>query len=150
MKVLKHLAITAVASFSTFAFSQQFTYFSYQEGGYAGRMLAANELASGNPVEPIALHIQTVDTNTHHQCDVWAMENTVARIKSNGEISTSMRVVDENKRATGEIFDVVFGKSTAVVTSSTPSEYCGVSAMFSGHWVRTPEDAAPESEQDAL
>ncbi|WP_157838079.1 hypothetical protein [Pseudomonas sp. PH1b] len=106
MSVFKCLAIVTVSSFSTFALSEQFTYFSYQEGGYAGRMLVANELAHGTPVQPIAVHIQTVDTGTHHECNVWAMENTVARIQSNEEISTSMRVVDENKTATGETFDV--------------------------------------------
>lgn len=147
MSILKCLAVIAISSASTFAFSQQFTYFSYQEGGYAGRMLVANELAHGTPVQPIAVHIQTIDTNTHHECDVWAMENTVARIRSNGEISTSMRVVDENKNATGETFDVVLGKSAAVITSSTSSEYCGVSAMFSGNWVRTQEEADGENEQ---
>ncbi|MBF8742160.1 hypothetical protein [Pseudomonas guariconensis] len=154
MKAVKYLAIAAVSSISSLAFSEQFTYFSYQEGGYAGRMLVANELAHGTPVQPIAVHIQTVDTSTHHECDVWAMESTVSRIKSNGEISTSMRVVDENKKATGETFDVVIGRSGAVITSSTPSEYCGVSAMFSGHWVRSQEDAGGENgqegEQDAL
>lgn len=89
MNILKCLAAIAISSSSTFAFSEQFTYFSYQEGGYAGRMLVANELAHGTPVQPIAVHIQTVDTSTHHECDVWAMENTVARIRSNGEISGS-------------------------------------------------------------
>lgn len=148
MNILKCLAAIAISSSSTFAFSEQFTYFSYQEGGYAGRMLVANELAHGTPVQPIAVHIQTVDTSTHHECDVWAMENTVARIRSNGEISTSMRVVDENKKATGETFDVVLGKSAAVITSSTSSEYCGVSAMFSGNWVRTQEEATGENEQE--
>ena len=154
MNLFKYLTIAAISSISTLAFSEQFTYFSYQEGGYAGRMLVANELAYGNPVQPVAVHIQTVDTSTHHECDVWAMENTVARIQSNGEISTSMRVVDENKTATGETFDVVFGKSAAVITSSTPSEYCGVSAMFSGRWVRSQEEAGgkneQQGEQDAL
>lgn len=147
MSFVKCLAIAAISSISTFAFSEQFTYFSYQEGGYAGRMLVANELAHGTPLQPIAVHIQTVDTDTHHECDVWAMENTVARISSNGEISTSMRVVDENKKTTGETFEVVFKKSSVVVTSPMPSEYCGVSAMFSGNWVRTQEEAAHESEQ---
>lgn len=147
MSILRCLAVIVISSASTFAFSQQFTYFSYQEGGYAGKMLVANELAHGTPVEPIAVHIQTIDTSTHHECDVWAMENTVARIRSNGEISTSMRVVDENKNATGETFDVVLGKSAAVITSSTSSEYCGVSAMFSGNWVRTQEEADGENEQ---
>lgn len=147
MKIFKCLAIAAISSSSSPAFSEQFTYFSYQEGGYEGRMLVANELAHGSPVQPIAVHIQTVDTDTHHECDVWAMENTVARIKSNGEISTSLRVVDENKKATDETFDVVFGKSTAVITSSSSSEYCGVTAMFSGNWVRTQEEAAGENEQ---
>ena len=117
-------------------------------------MLVANELAHGTPLQPIAVHIQTVDTSTHHECDVWAMENTVARIKSNDEVSTSMRVVDENKKATGETFDIVLKGSTAEITSSTPSEYCGVSAMFSGNWVRTQEEAGDQSqeqgEQDAL
>lgn len=154
MKTFKCFIIAAISSIPTFAFSQQFTYFSYEEGGYAGKMLVANELAHGSPVQPIAVHIQTVDTDTHHECDVWAMENTVARIQSNGEISTSMRVVDQNKKATGETFDVVLGKSTAVITSSTPSEYCGLSGTFSGHWVRSQEDGTgegePESEQDAL
>lgn len=154
MNVVKCLAVAAISSISTFAFSEQFTYFSYQEGGYAGRMLVANELAHGSPVQPIAVHVQTVDTNTHHECDVWAMENTVSRVKSNGEISTSMRVVDENKKATGETFDVVFKNSSAVITSSAPSEYCGVSAMFSGNWMRTQEEASDEPQmeegQDAL
>ncbi|MET3454823.1 MULTISPECIES: hypothetical protein [Pseudomonas] len=154
MSTLKYLAIAAISSVSTFAFSQQFTYFSYQEDGYAGRMLVANELAYGSPVQTIAVHIQTVDTSTHHECDVWAMENTVSRIESNGEISTSMRVVDENKKATGETFNVVLGKSGAVITSFTPSEYCGVSATFSGHWVRSQEETSGENEeegeQDAL
>ena len=154
MKAFEYLTIVAISSISSLAFSEQFTYFSYQEGGYAGRMLVANELAHGSPVQPIAVHIQTVDTSTHHECDVWAMENTASRIKSNGEISTSMRVVDENKKATGEVFDVVIGRSGAVITSSTPSEYCGVSAMFSGHWVRSQEEVGSknehEGEQDAL
>lgn len=154
MNTFKYLAIAAISSVSTFAFSQQFTYFSYQENGYAGRMLVANELAYGSPVQTIAVHIQTVDTSTHHECNVWAMENTVSRIESNGKISTSMRVVDENKKATGETFDVVLGKSGAIITSSTPSEYCGVSATFSGHWVRSQEEAGGENEdegeQDAL
>lgn len=154
MKAFKYLTIAAILSISSPAFSEQFTYFSYQEGGYAGRMLVANELAHGTPVQPIAVHIQTVDTSTHHECDVWAMENTVARIQSNGEISTSMRVVDENKAATGETFDVVLGKSSAVITTSTPSEYCGVSAMFSGRWQRSQEEAGggneQQGEQDAL
>ncbi|EPL9726639.1 hypothetical protein MKS81_006324 [Pseudomonas aeruginosa] len=139
MSILKCLAVIAISSTSTFAFSEPFTYFSYQEGGYDGRMLVANELAPGTPVKPIGVHIQTVDTSTQHECDVWATENTVARVKSNGEISTSMRVMDENKKATGETFDIVFRKSTAVITSSTSSEYCGVSAMFSGDWARTQE-----------
>ncbi|WP_204367212.1 hypothetical protein [Pseudomonas syringae] len=82
------------------------------------------------------------------------MENTVSRIESNGEISTSMRVVDENKKATGETFNVVLGKSGAVITSSTPSEHCGVSATFSGHWGRSQEETSGENEekgeQDAL
>ncbi|WP_157806830.1 MULTISPECIES: hypothetical protein [unclassified Pseudomonas] len=147
MNTLKYLAIAAISSVSTFAFSQQFTYFSYQEDGYAGRMLVANELAYGSPVQPIAVHIQTVDTSTHHECDVWAMESTVSRIKSDGEISTSMRVVDENKKPTGETFDVVLGRSGVVITSSTPSQYCGVSAMFSGHWVRSQEEVGGENEQ---
>lgn len=154
MKILKYLTIAATSSISMFAFSEQFTYFSYQEGGYAGRMLVANELAHGTPVQPIALHIQTVDTSTHYECDVWAMENTVARIQSNGEVSTSMRVVDENKVATGETFDIVVGKSAAVITTSTPSEYCGVAAMFSGRWQRSQEEAGDgnekQGEQDAL
>lgn len=154
MFTLRCLAVAAISSFSTFAFSQQFTYFSYQEGGYAGRMLVANELAFGNPVQPIAVHIQTVDTSTNHECDVWAMENTVARIQSNGKISTSMRVVDEHKKPNGETFDILIGDSAAVITSPVPSENCGVSAMFSGHWVRSQEDGTregePESEQDAL
>lgn len=153
MRMFRCLAVVAISSVSTFALSQQFTYFSYQEGGYAGRMLVANELAFGNPVQPIVVHIQTVDTSTHHECDVWAMENTVARVQSNGKISTSMRVVDEHKTPNGETFDVVLGKSAAVITSA-PSENCGVSAMFSGHWVRVQEDGTgegePESEQDAL
>jgi len=154
MRIFKYLTIAAISGISTLALSEQFTYFSYQEGGYAGRMLVANELAHGSPVQPIAVHIQTVDTSTHHECDIWAMENTVARIKTNDEISTSMRVVDENKKATGETFDVVLRKSAAVITSSTPSEYCGVSAMFTGNWVRTQEEATGENqeegEQDAL
>ena len=154
MHMLKCLAAAAISSVSTFAFSQQFTYFSFQEGGYAGKMLIANELTHGSPVQPIAVHIQTVDTSTHHECDVWAMENTVARIQSNGKLSTSMRVVDNNKKATGETFDVVIGESVAIITSSAPSEYCGVSGTFAGHWVRTQEDGTgegePESEQDAL
>lgn len=154
MKLFKCLTIAAFSSFSTLAFSEPFTYFSYQEGGYAGRMLVANEFAHGTPVQPIAVHIQTVDTSTHHECDVWAMENTVARIESNGEVSTTMRVVDENKKVTGETFDVVFKRSIAEITSSMPSEYCGVSAMFSGSWVRTQDEADGESqeqsEQDAL
>lgn len=154
MKIFKFFIIAAISSIPAFAFSQQFTYFSYEESGYAGKMLVANELSHGSPVQPIAVHIQTVDTSTHHECDVWAMENTVARIQSNGEISTSMRVVDQNKKATGEIFDVVLGKSIAVITSSTPSEYCGLSGTFSGHWVRSQEDGTgedeQESEQDAL
>ena len=154
MYILRCLAVVVVSSTSTCAFSQQFTYFSYQEGGYSGRMLVANELAFGNPVQPIGVHIQTVDTNTHHECDVWAMENTVARIQSNGKISTSMRVVDENRKATGETFDVVLGKSAAVITSSAPSKYCGVTGTFSGHWMRSQEEASgeaeQESEQDAL
>ncbi|MEG0635988.1 hypothetical protein [Pseudomonas putida] len=154
MKISKYLSIAAISSISTFAFSQQFTYFSYQEGGYAGRMLVANELAHDTTAQPIAVHIQTVDTSTHHECDVWAMENTVTRITSNGEISTTMRVVDENKKATGETFDVTLKKSTAEITSSSPSEYCGVSAMFSGNWARTQEEATGENqeqgEQDAL
>lgn len=66
----------------------------------------------------------------------------------------SMRVVDENKKATGETFNVVLGKSGAVITSFAPSEYCGVSATFSGHWVRSQEEASGENEgegeQDAL
>ncbi|MEE4141794.1 hypothetical protein [Pseudomonas viridiflava] len=148
MDTLKYLAIAAISSVSTFALSQQFTYLSYQEDGYAGRMLVANEPAYGSTVQPIAVHIQTVDTSTHHECDVWAMESTVSRIKSDGEISTSMRVVDENKKATGETFDVVLGKSGAVITSSTPSEYCGVSATFSGHWVRSEEEVGDENEQE--
>lgn len=65
-----------------------------------------------------------------------------------------MRVVDENKKATGETFNVVLGKSRAVITSSTQSEYCGVSAMFSGNWVRSQEEAGDKDEkevdQDAL
>ena len=154
MKIFKFFIIAAISSIPAFAFSQQFTYFSYEEGGYAGKMLVANELSHGSPVQPIAVHIQTVDTSTHHECDVWAMENTVARIQSNGEISTSMRVVDQNKKATGEIFDVVLGKSTAVITSPTPSEYCGLSGTFSGQWVRSQEedhgDDEQEAEQDAL
>ncbi|WP_339528552.1 hypothetical protein [Pseudomonas mucidolens] len=154
MYMLRCLAIVATSITSTFAFSQQLTYFSYQEGGYAGRMLVANELALGNPVQPIVVHIQTVDTSTHHECDIWAMENTVARIQSNGKISTSMRVVDEHKTPNGETFDVELEKSAAMITSSAPSENCGVSAMFSGHWVRTQEDGSgegePESEEDAL
>ncbi|MGS0736288.1 hypothetical protein ACVBEG_06880 [Pseudomonas sp. GG8] len=153
MHILRYLAIAAISSVSTFAFSQQLTYFSYKEGGYAGRMLVANELAFGNPVQPIVVHIQTVDTDTHHQCDVWAMENTVARIQSNDKISTSMRVVDKNKKPNGETFDVVLGQTTAVITSDQ-SKYCGITAMFSGHWVRTQEDGTgegePEREQDAL
>lgn len=153
MHILKCLAVVAISSASAFAFSQQLTYFSYQEGGYKGRMLVANELAFGNPVQPIVVHIQTIDTSTHHECDVLAIENTVARIQSNEKISTSMRVVDEHKTPNGETFDVVLGKSAAVITS-TPSENCGVSAMFSGHWVRAQEDGTgegePESEQDAL
>ncbi|MGR0171331.1 hypothetical protein [Pseudomonas aeruginosa] len=140
MRILRSVAIFAVSSISTAAFSQQFTYFSYQESGYAGRMLVANELATGSPVQPIAVHIQTEDTGTHHACDVWAMEDTVARVKSNGELSTSMRVVDEKKEPTGETFDVVFKNSTAVVTSSGPSEYCGVSGTFSGNWGRSQEE----------
>ncbi|WP_150771198.1 hypothetical protein [Pseudomonas fluorescens] len=154
MFTLRFLAVIAISSTSTFAFSQQFTYFSFQEGGYAGRMLVANELAHGSPVQPIAVHIQTVDTSTQHECDVWAMENTVARIQSNGKISTTMRVVDENKKATGETFDVVLGTSAAVITTSTPSEYCGLSATFAGHWARSQEEDAgenePEADQDAL
>ncbi|AVJ24107.1 MULTISPECIES: hypothetical protein [Pseudomonas] len=154
MKIFKCFIIAAISSIPTFAFSQQFTYFSYEEGGYTGKMLVANELAHGSPVQPIAVHIQTVDTGTHHECDVWAMENTVARIQSNGEISTSMRVVDRNKKATGETFDITIGKSAAVITSSTPSEYCGLSGTFSGHWVRSQEedngDDKQEAEQDAL
>ncbi|WP_339443620.1 hypothetical protein [Pseudomonas hunanensis] len=154
MKTFKYLTIAAISSIPSHAFSEQFTYFSYQEGGYAGRMLVANELAHGTPVQPIAVHIQTVDTSTHHECDVWAMENTVARITSNGVVSTTMRVVDENKIATGETFDVVLKNSTAEIISNTPSEYCGVSAMFSGNWVRTQEEGTGESqeqgEQDAL
>ncbi|MFK3641736.1 hypothetical protein [Pseudomonas protegens] len=147
MNFFKCFSMIAISSISTFAFSEQFTYFSYQEGGYAGKMLVANELAHGTPVQPIAVHIQTVDTSTHHECDVWAMENTVARIQSNGEISTSMRVVDDNKKATGEIFDIVLGKSVAVITTSTPSEYCGLSAMFSGRWQRSQEEAGSKNEQ---
>lgn len=154
MYMLRCLTIIATSMTSTFAFSQQLTYFSYQEGGYAGRMLVANELAFGNPVQPIVVHIQTVDTSTNHECDIWAMENTVARIQSNGKISTSMRVVDEHKTPNGETFDVELEKSAAMITSSAPSENCGVSAMFSGHWMRTQEDGSgegePESEQDAL
>lgn len=154
MKAFKYLTIVAISSISPLALSEPFTYFSYQENGYAGRMLVANELVHGTPVQPIAVHIQTVDTSTHHECDVWAMENTVARITSNGEISTSMRVVDENKKATGETFDVVLKKSTAEITSSAHSEHCGVSAMFAGNWVRTQEETAEEDqeqgEQDAL
>ncbi len=65
-----------------------------------------------------------------------------------------MRVVDEHKKPNSETFDVVLGKSAAVITPSAPSKNCGVSAMFSGHWVRTQEDGTgedePESEQDAL
>jgi hypothetical protein len=72
---------------------------------------------------------------------------------TNGEISTSMRVIDEHKKPNGETFDVVLGKSTAVIKSA-PSENCGVSAMFSGHWVRVQEDGTgegeSESEQDAM
>ena len=154
MYILRGLAVFAISSVSTFALSQQLTYFSYQEGGYAGRMLVANELAFGNPVQPIVVHIQTVDTSTHHECDVWAMENTVSRIQSNEKISTSMRVVDEDKNPNGETFDVVLGKSAAIITSSAPSQNCGVSAMFSGKWVRVQEDGTgegePESEQDAM
>lgn len=150
MYILKHLAVFAVLSASTPAFSQQFTYFSFQEGGYDGRMLVANELAHGNPVQPLAVHIQTIDTRTQHECDVWAMENTAARIQSNGEISTSMRVVDSNKKATGESFDITLGNSAAVIKSSTPSEYCGLSGTFSGQWVRSQEEGDGETEQDAL
>lgn len=154
MYIFRCFTVVVISSISTFAFSQQLTYFSYKEGGYIGRMLVANELAFGNHLQPIVVHIETVDTDTHHQCDLWAMENTVARIQTNEKISTSMRVVDKNKRPNGETFDVVLGESAATVTSSTPSAYCGVSAMFSGHWVRTQEDGTeegePESEQDAL
>lgn len=154
MYMLRCFVVIVISSVSTLSFSQQLTYFSYQEGGYAGRMLVANELAFGNPVQPIVVHIQTVDTNTHHECDVWAIENTTSRIQSNEKISTSMRVVDEHKNPNGETFDVVLGKSAAVITSSAPSQNCGVSAMFSGHWVRVQEDGTgegePESEQDAL
>lgn len=153
MYIFRCLAVLAISSTSTLAFSQQFTYFLYQEGGYAGRMLVANELAFGNPVQPMVVHIQTVDTSTHHECDVWAMENTAARIQSNEKISTSMRIVDEHKKPNGETFDAVFEKSAAVITSA-PSENCGVSAMFSGQWIRSQEDGTgegePEREQDAL
>lgn len=154
MYILRCLTVVVISSISTFAFSQQLTYFSYKEGGYIGRMLVANELAFGNPVQPIVVHIQTVDTDTNHQCDVWAMENTVARIQSNEKISTSMRIVDKNKKPNGETFDVVIAETAAVITSPDPSKYCGVSATFSGHWVRTQEDGSgegePEREQDAL
>ncbi|WP_267268752.1 hypothetical protein [Pseudomonas protegens] len=149
MHILKYIAAATALSASNFAFSQQFTYFSFQEGGYAGRMLVANELEHGTPIQPLAVHIQTVDTSTHHECDVWAMENTVARIQSNGEISTSMRVIDKNKKATGENFDIVLGKSAAVITSSTPSEYCGLSGTFSGQWVRAQDEGAGENDQEA-
>ncbi len=153
MYILRCLTVVVISSVSTFAFSQQLTYFSYKEGGYIGRMLVANELAFGNPLQPIVVHIQTVDTETQHQCDVWAMENTVARIQSNEKISTSMRVVDKNKKPNGETFDVEIGQTAAVITSDQ-SKYCGVTAMFSGHWVRTQEDGTgegePEREQDAL
>ncbi|WP_143502018.1 hypothetical protein [Pseudomonas sp. Irchel 3E13] len=149
MRILKYLAVATALSTSSFAFSQQFTYFSFQEGGYAGRMLVANELEHGTPIQPLAVHIQTVDTTTQHECDVWAMENTVARIQSTGEISTSMRVIDKNKKATGEHFDIVLGKSAAIITSPTPSEYCGLSATFSGKWVRSHEEGTGEDEQEA-
>lgn len=153
MWIFRCFAVVVISCTSTFALSQQFTYFSYNEGGYAGRMIVANELAFGNPVQPIGVHIQTIDNSTHHECDIWAMENTVARIQSNGKISTSMRVVDEHKKPNGETFDFVLEKSTAAITSA-PSENCGISAMFSGGWVRVQEDGTgegePESEQDAL
>lgn len=154
MYIFRCFTAVVISSISTFTFSQQLTYFSYKEGGYIGRMLVANELAFGNPVQPIVVHIETVDTDTHHQCDIWAMENTGARAHSNEKISTSMRVVDKNKKPNGETFDVVLEKSAAIITSPAPSAYCGVSAMFSGHWTRVQEDGSgegePESEQDAL
>lgn len=153
MYILRCFIVVFISSVSTFAFSQQLTFFSYKEGGYIGRMLVANELAFGNPVQPIVVHIETVDKDTHHQCDLWAMENTVARVQSNEQISTSMRIVDKNKIPNGETFDVVLGQTGAVITSDQ-SKYCGVTAMFSGHWVRTQEDGTgegePEREQDAL
>ena len=51
-----------------------------------------------------------------------------------------MRKRSSHKKPNGEAFDVVLGKSAAVITSSAPSEKCGVSAMFSGRWVRSQED----------
>nr|WP_146219555.1 hypothetical protein [Pseudomonas sp. RW407] len=138
MRVVKFFSMVALLGVSTVSSSQQFTYFSFHEKGYSGRMLVANEKSNGYPVAAIAVHIQTQNSKTGHVCDLWAMEDTVSRTQSGGEISTMMRIRDmKEEKLTDETFNVLFKGDEVKVESSTPNGYCGVTGSFEGVWVRS-------------